>query len=374
MRCQMKRSSPGPRLAYSHRTVREETVARKRPPARTAETTAGPQGMPGPPGAMADPSLVLASVVVSEPQPAVVPWVQPPLESYRPPSPHSRRLQGLALFGITAREAQLYLALVAHGPLRAHDATIAAGLQRATGYRIILRLLQRGLISSSGSWPQLFHALPLGTVHGRMQTFFTDEEELRHQLTSCYGNLSEDPLVQSTERPPVQIVSSRGSGSSMILQEIANTRHQIDLMIRVRSVPSRFRNDVARALARAVAQGVRVRMLTDASSADGRFLAHVYRDFDSASCQLLEVRHYSPLVGHFYVLDSGKTLRFSALGGFARAPDVGILSSDPEYVRNQLTRFEALWVEGVPAGFNARSIRATGWLTYQQSTRLLQAP
>ena len=333
--------------------------------------------MPGPPGAMADPSLVLAPVVVSEPQPpqpVVVSRVQPPLESSRPPSPHSRRLQGLALFGITAREAQLYLALVAHGPLRAHDATIAAGLQRATGYRIILRLLQRGLISSSGSWPQLFHALPLGTVHGRMQTFFTDEEELRHQLTSCYGNLSEDPLVQSTGRPPVQIVSSRGSGASMILQEIANTRHQIDLMVRVRSVPSRFRNDVARALARAVAQGVRVRILTDASSADGRFLAHVYRDFDSASCQLLEVRHYSPLVGHFYVVDNAKVLRFSAFSGMARVPDVGVLSADPDYVRSQIARYEALWVEGVPAGFNARSIRASGWLAYQASGALLPTP
>jgi hypothetical protein len=88
----------------------------------------------------------------------------------------------------------------------------------------------------------------------------------------------------------------------------------------------------------------------------------------------MEVRHYSPLVGHFYVLDSGKALRFSALGGMSRAPDVGILSSDPEYVRDQIARFEALWVEGVPAGFNTRSIRAPGWLAYAPQGGPFQAP
>jgi sugar-specific transcriptional regulator TrmB len=279
----------------------------------------------------------------------------------------ARLLQGLAVFGISAREGRLYLALAVGGPMSAHDATAAAGLQRATAYRILLRLLHRGLVLSDGNWPQRFYALPLGAVYGRMQSFFSDEEELRHRMASCYGTLAGELSAQAAART-VEIVSSRGSGSSRILQEIAHARRQIDVMIRPRSAASGFRNEVARTLAGAIAHGVKVRLLTDVPPADRQFLERLYRDFDSAN-HFLEVRHYSPLAGHFYVLDSRTALRFSVLGGFSRAPDVGIVCADPTYVRIQAARFEALWVEAVPALVAARSTRASGWLNPRKSVK-----
>jgi sugar-specific transcriptional regulator TrmB len=243
--------------------------------------------------------------------------------------------------------------------MNARSATVAAGLQRATAYRILLRLLHRGLVMSDGMWPQRFYALPFGAVYGRMQMFFTDEEELRQRMASCYGSLPEDPNLPLGPQS-VEIVSSRGSGSSTVLQEIAQAQHQIDVMIRLRSVSSGSRADIARTLASAAARGVPVRVVTDASPADRQFLGQLYRDFDSMS-HLLEVRHYSPLVGHFYVLDASTVIRFSALGGFGRTTDVGIVCTDPGYARAQATRFEALWVEAVPALTAARSMRASGW-------------
>jgi sugar-specific transcriptional regulator TrmB len=271
-----------------------------------------------------------------------------------------RLLQGLALFGLTAHEGQLYLALATGGPMNARDVTLAAGLQRATAYRVLLRLLHRGLVMSDGMWPQRFYALPFGTLYGRMQTFFSDEVELRQRLASCYGSIAGDSAIPRTPAA-VEIVSSRGSGASTILRELARARRQLDVMIRLRSAPSGFRGEVARTLARAAGRGVRVRLLTDASAADRQFLEHLYKDFDPATH--LEVRHYSPLVGHFYVLDASKVLRFSVLSGFGRATDVGMLCADADYARTQATRFEALWVEGVPADTAARTMRASGWLT-----------
>jgi sugar-specific transcriptional regulator TrmB len=278
--------------------------------------------------------------------------------------PPAKLLQGLALFGISAREGRLYLALARGGPMNARAATVAAGLQRATAYRILLRLLHRGLIMSDGMWPQRFYALPFGTVYGRMQTFFNDEEEMRHWMASCYGTLPEDPN-QPSQPPLVEIVTSRGAGSSTVLQEISRAQRQIDVLIRLRSTSSGFRAEVARTLAQAAAHGVMIRLLTDASPADRQFLNRLYRDFDSAS-RRLEVRHYSPLVGHLYVLDAARVLRFSALGGFGRATDVGILCSDPSYARAQATRFEELWVEAVPASTAARPMRASGWLSARE--------
>jgi sugar-specific transcriptional regulator TrmB len=270
----------------------------------------------------------------------------------------SNLVQGLSLFGIPAREGRLYLALATGGPMGARQAMAAAHLHRATAYRMILRLLSRGLVVSDGSWPQRFGALSFYAVYERMQSFLKDEQELRRWSAACYGMKPIEALA-SASIPPFEIVCSRGAQGTRILQELDRCRDRIDVMFRPLSVAAAFRSGVARVLARALMHGVRVRLLLDASPADRRFLDRVARESEAAATQL-EVRHFGPLAGHFYVLDSRKVIRFSVLGNAGRAPEVGLLSVDASYVRSQISRFESVWAEAMPARVRVRSTRSYG--------------
>lgn len=242
----------------------------------------------------------------------------------------------------------------------ARQATVAAGLHRATAYRKLLRLLARGLIVSDGSWPQRFHAAPLEQVLSRMQSSYRDEEELCRWVIANCTNLPPGPPTSSPTARVAEIVSYRGGQGARIFHELEHSRHEIDAVLRPISVPAPFRGEMARSIARSTARGVRVRLLLDVTSVDRRFLARLYRELPPSGLPP-EVRHLGPLASHFYLLDARRALRFSVLGGPGHSTDIGILSDDPGYLRSQTARFESMWAAAVAVPFPVRSTRRFGF-------------
>jgi hypothetical protein len=308
------------------------------------------------------------------PRPVVHNWPEPTTAASRPaadpPSPSSL-VQGLRLIGMPSREARLYLALV-RGPLGVREAAETAGLHRATAYRVLLRLLDRGMVVGDGRSPQRFHAVAPDVLLHRLNGLFQEEAEIAALLAEVYGrwvvsSLSAGATMEATPGDRPHILSAEGRAPHPVLAELAGAHHSVDVLVRPLSMSLAHRTGLARTLGRLARQGVRVRLVTDATPADYRFAAAMAREAgDRASA--VQVRHFTPVVGHFYAIDGRRVIRLPTLGVFGRAPQVAVVVDDLPRVRAQVARFEAFWTEGSGALRAPRSTRSYGWRSLNEST------
>lgn len=275
------------------------------------------------------------------------------------------QVRGLQLLGLPRREARLYLTLLKSGPMGAREATRAANLHRATGYRLLSRLLARGLVTGDGRWPQRFHPLPISVGLSRLRAFLRDEEELRRWTAVTYEEALGVPsngVTPSTNGAPggVQLVAWGPPTTSPLLRAIGQARHQIDVLLRPLSTPPSLRAPLARAFAKAAETGVTVRLVLDAAPSDFRFLDRVRREANGSGSKL-EVRQFTPQAANLCLIDGRRGFRFPVSSVYSRIPEVGVTGGDTYFVRPQLARFEAIWGESVPVPAQLRSTRSYSW-------------
>lgn len=269
--------------------------------------------------------------------------------------------RGLQGFGLTHREARLYLAMLRAGPVPARTASELSGLQRATSYRLVRNLLSRGLVRGDGRWPQCFHPLPAHALYERMEQFLADEIELRKWLDRML------PEPDSLARPggwfPALVPRSPGGNGSRPAANFASWTlggighplglfraavRRIDALLRPSAIARRTLNPLTVAFLRAIQRGCRVRLVFDCGPSDNRFVDHLLRSAGPNS-PLLEVRRFTPLPTNLGIIDGSTAFRFPGMGASARYADVGLTASSAEFVSAQVVRFEAVWGEAVVA-------------------------
>ncbi|MHB8352528.1 MAG: TrmB family transcriptional regulator [Thermoplasmata archaeon] len=268
---------------------------------------------------------------------------------------------GLKLVGLSYRQARLYLVL-SRGPLTARQVAGIVHLHRATAYRLIVRLLERGLIVGDGGIPQKFQAAPPTLLLTRLEGFLREEADLCATLTREYARWAGMvPLHQDTREtvePPL-LLSARGGVRDPALAEIEATRQTLDLVVRPVSCTISFRTGLLRALGNLMRRGVRIRLLTDATPPDLRFVAALSREGGDPT--RLHRRHVAPVGAHYYVRDGRFAVRLPALGLPGHLPGIALGERDPRRVLVQAERFESLWAQATDPFGPARSTRAYAW-------------
>lgn len=253
----------------------------------------------------------------------------------------------LRLIGMSSREARMYLAL-REGARLAREATELAGLHRATGYRVLSRLVDRGLVTGDGQNPQHYRAVDLSVLLRRLELFYRDEAEIPHALAEAYDSGSKEPargplwLPTPNERP--RILANSGRSTHPVILELSSAKHSVGAVVRPLTAPIAFRMALGRTLGRLARNGVHVRLITDATPADYRFFRVVLREAGETSDRL-EVRHYSPIASQLYSIDRQKVVRVPTLGTSGRAPPVGVVVEDRARVQPLVSRFDSLWAE-----------------------------
>jgi hypothetical protein len=288
------------------------------------------------------------------------------------------QVQSLQPLGLSSREARLYLALLASGPVGAGEASKLSGLRRATGYRTLARLLARGLVRGDGRWPQRFRAEPAHVLFDRMAIFLHDEIEFRSLAADLYpltldietaparGSRTERRSSLSEKRmgvppgPAARMAGWSPGSSSVPLSVLRRAQRGIDAFVRPASIPGLARNALGSALVDAARRGVAIRLVLDYAVADHRFLHRLAGDSRHRSPHV-EVRHFTPLAGHLYVVDGRTALRFPTLSCLGRGAEVGVVSRDPEFVRAQVARFESVWHDATSSLESLGSTRGFRW-------------
>jgi len=269
---------------------------------------------------------------------------------------------GLRLVGMPHRQARLYLVL-SQGPQTARHAAEAAKFHRATAYRLIVRLLERGLIVGDGRSPQRFQAAPPELLLTRLERFLREEADLCATLTRAYTRwvqvipAAQDPT--STGESP-KVLSVRGGARDPVLAEIEASRQTLDMVVRPTGCSIAFRTGLLRTLGNLMRRGVRLRLLTDATPPDQRFVAALLREGGEPSRLLLR-RHVAPVGAHYYLSDSRVAVRMPALGLSGSLPGIALAERDRERVRMSIQRFEALWEQASEPFGPAHSTRAYAW-------------
>jgi Sugar-specific transcriptional regulator TrmB len=274
-------------------------------------------------------------------------------------------MRALQLLGFSVREARLYLELLRNGPLGAREATEGAGLQRATAYRVLLRLLSRGVIMGNGRSPQRFQAVGIEVVTRRLGGFLREEVEVNEMIAeTCAALVGHSPSEvtgsQGSSDVEVHLLAPDGTPTHPVLLELGAARESIDVMLRPLSAGLAYRSALARTLGRAAHHGVRVRVMVDAAPADRRFVDRLFREGVEESARL-SVRHSTPVAAHSYMIDGRRAIRFPILGSLGRPSDVAVASNAPTWVKVQRARFDALWAEGIVSPRRRPSTRSFGW-------------
>lgn len=259
-------------------------------------------------------------------------------------------VQGFHLLGMAAREARMYLVLLDSSHV-AREAAQLAGLHRATGYRVLWRLLDRGLVSGDGQIPQRYRAVEPSLLFHRLEMFYRDETEIPMLMAEAFGPRAETAarshVPYAVQAEPPRILSGDGRGIHPALLEIAQAKQAVNVIARPLSAPLGYRTALARALGRLARRGIQIRLITDALPADYRFCRSVVREAGGVPYSL-QMRHYSPLACNLYSIDRQKVIRLPTLGMSSRNAPVGVVIEDPTRVRQMVSRFEALWTDAVP--------------------------
>lgn len=270
--------------------------------------------------------------------------------------------RGLRFLGMSPREARLYLAFL-DVPRGAQEAAEIAGLHRATCYRILLRLLDRGLILSDGRRPRRFHALDLPTLFRRLELFYRDETEIPSCFVEAFGHRRETHpnghfSLGHVEEPP-RILAPQGRAVHPAILELSGAKRAVAMVVRPLSTPIGYRRALARALGQLARNGVHIRLITDALPSDIRFCGAVVREAGDAKTAV-QVRHYSPVLSQLYSIDRRTIVRIPTLGVATRTPPVAVAIHDRVRVQALVTRFETLWTEAAAASRDVapRSVEA----------------
>jgi hypothetical protein len=291
----------------------------------------------------------------------------PPFPGLRPSSASPTKagrstdavVQGLRLLGMSAREARMYLAFLG-GPLSAREGAEVAGLHRATGYRVLLRLLDRGLIVSDGRTPRRFRAVEPSALFRRLELFYRDETEIPSSLAEALRSESNQfveghfPAAGAADAP--RILAAEGRSTHPALLELSQARRAVAAIVRPLSTPVGYRNSLARTLGHLARNGVSIRLITDAMPADYRFSRAVLREAGGSAAPI-QVRHYCPIASQLYSIDRQTMVRIPALGTSSRTPPVGVAIIDRARVQVLVNRFESIWTEAAGAPRNLETGR-----------------
>jgi Sugar-specific transcriptional regulator TrmB len=280
-------------------------------------------------------------------------------------------VKGLRILGLPGREARLYLSLVQSGPRGVREAAEGARLNRATAYRVLLRLLSRGLVIGDGRTPQTFHALSIDLALRRLGSFLHEEEELNTWLAE-YCLRAARPVSSLESSGPgtedFRLLTPREGTEHPALAELSEARHTIEAAFRPLSAGVSFRSGLIRVLGKSARAGVRVRVLLEAGPSDRRYGDRLLREAGGMSPSL-EVRHYSPMAAHFYVIDSRRMIRFVTLGSLGRGSEIALFTETPPKVRTQLGRFEGMWGEATAVSASQfSSTRRSVWRPSDNAT------
>ncbi len=258
-----------------------------------------------------------------------------------------RLIELLGLFGLPERESRIFLHLTRNGPSGAGDVAPALDIPRMEAYRLLKKMLDKGLVSSTLGKPVKYHAESLealtsllmseqGQYLKRMQGARPELEEAWKRVASAPGSFEENRF---------RIIQGREQIYAAISKMVSGASTSVEAMM--------TRNDLAQAdlvglsdeFARATKRGAIVRLSTfiDAMTlVPARTLA-----------ETVEVKHSEEAAKSRLVLADGTQTLVSIVlddsQGMKNERDVAIWTDSKDYAGTMGNLFQNSFAGATPA-------------------------
>jgi sugar-specific transcriptional regulator TrmB len=262
-------------------------------------------------------------------------------------------VERLGAIGLEPKDALLYLHLCLQGPTKASEAAAASKLNRTEAYRALDHLIRRGFVTASLDRPTLYEATAPEKVFddalahhvARKQSI----ERARETTLAMLTQLRDKVPDQGPLKASYKILQGRSAIYNAVDGMIRRARHS-QRMVSTFFAPTNATDENApyRTTVQRADGGLRMQLLVRDVPGMDKALAGI------AGSPHVQVRTFEPShTVRFTVVDDREVIVWLANDpspSLAARDDVAMWTNAGDFVKNQLTLYDALWSRGRDVG------------------------
>jgi sugar-specific transcriptional regulator TrmB len=260
----------------------------------------------------------------------------------------SEILAHLGRFGLTDREARLYLAALRHGRATARQLAREAGVDRVLGYRLLDGMRTRGLMDITADRPRRYTPVPVESLidrnlRGRTGALREDEEAGR----TLVQHLAALTPAERTGAPRYQLLTGSDPIYDYLQEMVGRATRQIEVLLTFRSLRASVERGLPGRIGPFIARGGRVRLLIESDPRLAPTLLRLRRGI--RRFQDSEIRELRPQPTRLTIVDGSEALLFLVPEAKDRhSAEVAVWTDNPAFVSGQSMFFESLWAMSPP--------------------------
>jgi sugar-specific transcriptional regulator TrmB len=257
-------------------------------------------------------------------------------------------VRALGRFGLTPREAAIYLALLRRGRATARELAKDAGVDRVLGYRTLDVLRGRGFVETTAERPRRFVAADPNALFERVLRERRTETErdatLARELAGYLAPLAAPDL---TGAPRYQILSGASRVHDYLREMVGRGKQEIRTMLTYRSFRESAELGLPGRVGEFLARGGRFQLIVEGDPrlpATLRPYRRAFRRYPSA-----EIRTLLPQPTRVTLVDDREAMLFLVPESRHRTTDqVAVWTDNPAFVAGQAQYFDSVWGSARP--------------------------
>ncbi|HZY69648.1 MAG TPA: helix-turn-helix domain-containing protein [Thermoplasmata archaeon] len=266
-------------------------------------------------------------------------------------------IAALGRFGLSEREAALYLVALRRGAATARELTGDARVERVLGYRLLDGMRARGLVLITAERPRRYTPLAPRlllerNLHER-RLRLGEDEKLSHRIAE---ELDGAAVTLTSAAARYQIVGGSRRAYDTLREMVGRAATSLDVMLTFRGLRESLDHGLGASVSPFVRKGGRVRLLLESDPrlpvALARFRRTVRR------YPHVEIREVTPQPSRLTVVDRSEALLFVVPDlRDATTEQVALWTDHPAFVSGQSLVFERAWKSARAAPVKRRRIR-----------------
>jgi sugar-specific transcriptional regulator TrmB len=275
---------------------------------------------------------------------------------------HEATAAKLEQIGLSTLEAQIYLAILHHGPVTAATIAQATGIKRPSVYPILTSLADRGLIASGAGYGSTFAAIApdeaLPALVRREKQTIAERERIANELAKTLTPLAAD--AESALHDTVQVLRTPQVITDRLDRLQIEARRQVEVIVKGPILNPRLTNPAQQ---KAQQRGVQFKCLYERAIIDDSKIGPYLSDWISAG---EEARVYDgELPYKLMVLDSQiVVLTLVKQSGQSSA----LLVRHTPFAKSMNVLFKSFWDESKPLTLHATSATSARKLSKRRSS------
>ena len=251
-------------------------------------------------------------------------------------------------FGLSEKEAQLYLNLLKYGPRSPSLLARSLKTYREDVYRTLTDLIDKGMVTPSLDSPTVYTAVELDMALDRTlkkrESELREMEQKQQELQEILKQQRFSPSDEFTQFRMFKNVKESVASTISVLNALEK---EVLLVIPGPWVVAASLFGITEALMKFIERGGHIRVICDITYP---IIEPVQELLDIGE----DVRHYDQYAGvYFSVMDRkycGTTINADIRRMSLEEPASGFMTDDTTYVNSLISTFELLWEQAVPAG------------------------